>query len=134
MQGLILRKKWISSMENDGFALIFPHSVVENAHTAPKAFSLPWVGGGRDLESGDFVAEQVDFVDHPELFGEAVTNTIYGKRSRGPIRKHGRGLPKQNNTWGCVCISRVVWVYGRRGKSRIGPRVNGRGTRRWHVL
>lgn len=90
LQGLFLRKFLQTTTENDGFTLIFPHSEVENAPTASKAFLLLWVGGGHDQKSGDFVTEQVGFAVHHKLLGAGKTTTIYGKRTRSPLRNRGK--------------------------------------------
>lgn len=50
-------KGWIGTTENHGFAFVFPHRLVKSVHAAPKALLLPWIGGGHDLQSRDFVSE-----------------------------------------------------------------------------
>lgn len=107
---LVRRTYCISAMENDGFALslMFRHSVVEISITTPKDVLYLWVTGGISSEVGRLLRRTGGVVGHRKLLGAGVMNAIYGKTSRGPWRKHGRGLPDENNVWGCVCIGRVV--------------------------
>lgn len=75
----------ISATENDGFTPIFPHSVVKITHSVLKALSLPWVSGGHDFESPDFVAQQVGIAGHHNLADSILTDIVYAERDPGPL-------------------------------------------------
>lgn len=98
--------------------------MVKNPHTAPKASVLQGVGGGHDLESGYFVAEQAGFVGHHKLLSAVLTNTIYCKRGRGSLRKLKRDC-QEKTTREVLFLS--IWVYGLCGDAKYIGKGGGDG-------
>lgn len=102
VQGSVLRKRCTTTTENGRFALIFPHNVVEIAHTTLTAVLILCAGGDHDLELGDFGADNVRFVG--KSLGAVVTSTIYGKRARVYCENMEGGC-QNRGTFGVVYVS-----------------------------